>query len=245
MSLQSNRFITFEGCVNFRDLGGYRTNEGRTVRWDRLYRSDALHELTGGDVSRALRRLGLQTMIDLRNHDEVRRDGTGLLKSSGLGYHHFPLLEERGSPPPIAGADVAERLSVTYQWIVHNSGALIADAVTTIADKRGQPAVFHCSAGKDRTGIIAALVLGALGVNQETVMADYLLTNEVITGIHRRVMSMDPRSGLTADTLRAQPVAMEQFLATLDSVHGGPEPYLRRHGVTAESIGRLKSALLD
>lgn len=245
MSQQPKRFITFEGCVNFRDLGGYRTNEGRTVTWDRLFRSDALHELTGGDVSHALRELGLQTMIDLRNHDEVRRDGTGPLKSSGLEYHHFPLLEERGSPPPIAGADVAERLSVTYQWIIHNSGALIADAVTTIADNRGEPAVFHCSAGKDRTGIIAALVLGALGVDQETVMADYLLTNEVITGIHRRVMSMDPRPELTADTLRAQPTAMKQFLTTLGSVYGGPEAYLRRHGVTLESISHLKSGLLD
>ena len=83
MAQQSKRFITFEGCVNFRDLGGYRTNEGRTVTWDRLFRSDALHELTGGDVSRALRELGLQTMIDLRNHDEVRRDGTGPSSRAG------------------------------------------------------------------------------------------------------------------------------------------------------------------
>ena len=241
----SKRFITFEGCVNFRDLGGYRTVEGRTVKWERLFRSDALHELTGDDISKARDELGLRAIVDLRNHDEVKRDGNGALPDSGLDYYHFPLLEERGSPPPIDGADVAERLAITYEWMVHNAGALIAETVTTIAHRCEQSLVFHCSAGKDRTGIIAAILLGTLGVDQDTIMANYLLTNEVVAAIHKRVMVMDPRSELTADTLRAQPVAMSRFLAALHSTYGGPEKYLLGHGVSEESIGLLRHRLLD
>ena len=136
--LAPRRFVPFQGCVNFRDLGGYPTGDGRTVSWNKLYRSDALNELTEEDVARAVGELGIQTMVDLRNHDEVRRDGAGILAESGPDYHHFPLLEKWGEIPPIEGTDLAERLAVTYQWIVQNSGGLIAEAVTTIARNRGK-----------------------------------------------------------------------------------------------------------
>ena len=100
-------------------------------------------------MARAVGELGIQTMVDLRNHDEVRRDGgPEFWRTAAPDYHHFPLLEKRGEIPPIGGADVAERLAVTYQWIIENSGGLIAEAVTTIARKKGRAAVFHCSAGK-------------------------------------------------------------------------------------------------
>ena len=243
--LAPRRFVPFQGCVNFRDLGGYPTGDGRTVSWNKLYRSDALNELTEEDVARAVGELGIQTMVDLRNHDEVRRDGAGILANSGPDYHHFPLLEERGEIPPIGGADVAERLAVTYQWIIENSGGLIAEAVTTIARKKGRAAVFHCSAGKDRTGIIAAMVLGVLGVNQEIVMADYLLTNEVVVDIAGRVTRMQPQSNFNAETLRAQPLAMERVLTTVHCAYGGPEAYLRRHGVPGAVFQSLRAGLLD
>ncbi len=248
---EAQRFIPFEGCVNFRDLGGYPTRDGRTVKWRKLFRSDALNELTPGDVDRALGDLGLGTMLDLRNRDEASRDGTGALPENGLEYHHFPLLEERGEPPPMNGADIAERLSATYQWIIHNSGELLAEAVTVISRSPrfsrgpGSAAVFHCSAGKDRTGIIAALVLGVLGVEHEIVMADYLLTNDVAVDIFRRIRRMQPQYDYTPESLRAHPLAMEQFQETLHSTYGGPEEYLRVHGVTIETVQLLRTVLLD
>ena len=104
-----------------------------------------------------LRNLSLGTIVDLRNHDEATRDGIGVLPANGLDYHHFPLLEERGEPPPMEEADIAERLSATYQWIIHNSGELLAQVVTTIDSSRDNAAVFHCSAGKDRTAAQGAL----------------------------------------------------------------------------------------
>ena len=243
--LAPRRFVPFQGCVNFRDLGGYPTGDGRTVSWNKLYRSDALNELTEEDVARAVGELGIQTMVDLRNHDEVRRDGAGVLADSGPDYHHFPLLEKRGEIPPIGGADVAERLAVTYQWIIENSGGLIAEAVTTIARNKGRAAVFHCSAGKDRTGIIAAMVLGVLGVDREIVMADYLLTNEVVVDIAGRITRMQPQSNFNAETLRAQPLAMERVLTTVHCAYGGPEEYLRRHGVPGPVLQSLRTGLLD
>ena len=245
MPNQAQRFIKFEGCVNFRDLGGYPTRDGRTVKWRKLFRSDALNELTPSDVNRVLEDLGLGTMVDLRNRDEASRDGTGVLPANGLDYHHFPLLEERGEPPPMDGADIAERLSATYQWIIHNSGELLAEAVTIIAASRDNAAVFHCSAGKDRTGIIAALVLGVLGVEHEIVMADYLLTNDVAVDIFQRISRMQPQYDYTPDSLLAHPLAMEQFQDTLHSHYGGPEEYLRSHGVSRDVLQSLRTALLD
>ena len=245
------RFIPFEGCVNFRDLGGYPTRDGRTVKWRKLYRSDALNELTPGDVDRALGDLGLGTMLDLRNRDEASRDGTGVLPENGLDYHHFPLLEERSEPLPMDGADIAERLSATYQWIIHNSGGLLAEAVNVISRSHGNSrndrnaAVFHCSAGKDRTGIIAALVLGVLGVEHEIVMADYLLTNDVAVAIFQRISRMQPQYEYTPESLRAHPLAMEQFQETLHSTYGGPEDYLRSHGVSPDVFQSLRATLLD
>jgi protein tyrosine/serine phosphatase len=251
---EPQRFISFEGCVNFRDLGGYPTRDGRTVKWRKLYRSDALNELTPGDVYRALGELGLGTMLDLRNREEASRDGTGVLPANGLDYHHFPLLEERGEAPPMNGADIAERLSDTYQWIIHNSGEMLAEAVTIISQSPGNPgrpgnrgsaAVFHCSAGKDRTGIIAALILGVLEVEHEVVMADYLLTNDVAVAIFQRIRRMQPQYEYTQESMRAHPLAMEQFQETLHSTYGGPEQYLRSHGVSPDAFQSLRAALLD
>lgn len=245
MTNQAQRFVQFEGCVNFRDLGGYSTSDGRTVKWRRLFRSDALNELTPSDVNRVLEDLSLRTMVDLRNCDEASRDGIGVLPANGLDYHHFPLLEERGESPPMDGTCIAERLSATYQWIIHNSGRLLAEAVTVIAGSRDSAVVFHCSAGKDRTGIIAALVLGVLGVKQEIVMADYLLTNDVAVDIFRRISRMQPQYVYTPESLKAHSLAMEQFQETLHVGYGGPDEYLRSHGVPQDILESLRAALLD
>lgn len=238
------RFIPMTGCVNFRDLGGYRTREGRTVKWRKLFRSDALQELTESDAALGVGELGLTAIVDLRNTGEMQRDGVGPWPEMGVAHHHFPLLDERGVPP-IAGHDVAERLTNTYLWAIRNSGGLIAQAVDTLARANGSGAVFHCSAGKDRTGILAALILELLGVDEETAAADYLLTNEIIDRLVERIHKMEPASQATAESIRAQPVAFERFQAALDAEFGGAEQYLRSHGLSAESIQSLRATLLD
>ena len=257
------RFVPLQGCVNFRDLGGYPGLGGRRVPAGRLFRSDALQDLTPDDASILKDRLGLAAIIDLRNTDEAARDGVGLLPGLGLDYAHFPLLDGRGFPP-IAGhpadgdpgpgqsgagwgrprSDIVERLSDTYLWILDNSGGALAAAVNAIAARLGRPLVFHCSAGKDRTGMVAALLLELLGVAPEIRAVDYLLTNRAVDGILRRIRRMQPDSHATSQSLRAQPLAFQQFQDKLRAEFGGAESYLRRYGVTDATMGRLRRELL-
>lgn len=237
------RWLPIEGCVNFRDLGGYRNRDGRTVRWRRLYRSDALQDMTSDDALYAIKELGIRMVVDLRNSDEAERDGRGTLPGAGAEYRHIPLLEERGFPP-FTGQDVVERLSTTYQWLVHNSGARVATAVNAIAETEGG-VVFHCSAGKDRTGLMAAMLLEVLGVDAETIEADYLLTNEAVEGILRRIQAMQPHASPTTQSLAAQPLALQRFRDTLHREYSGAEAYLRTHGVSDATLASLRRNLLE
>ena len=238
-----SRWLSMQGCVNFRDMGGYRNREGQTVRWRRLFRSDALQDLTPADARFAIGELNIGLVVDLRNSDEAERDGLGPLPDLGADYRHFPLLEERGFPP-FTGGDVVERLSSTYQWLIHNSGPRVAEAVNAIAEAEGA-AVFHCSAGKDRTGLLAALILEVLGVDSETIASDYLLTNEALEGILRRIKVMQPHASPTTQSLAAQPAAFQGFQETLHREYGGAESYLCRHGVSDETLERLRRNLLE
>ena len=237
------RWLPIEGCVNFRDLGGYRNSQGQNVRWRKLFRSDALQDMTPSDAIYATEELGIRLVVDLRNPDEAERDGRGPLPGLGVGYTHHPLLLERGFPP-FTGGDVVERLSSTYQWLIHNSGPRVADAVNAIGGAGGNAVVFHCSAGKDRTGLLAALILEVLGVDGETIIADYLLTNQAVEGILRRIRTMQPDASPTTQSLAAQPLAFQGFQDTLHGEYGGAETYLRRHGVSEETIERLRRNLL-
>ena len=238
------RWLPIEGCVNFRDLGGYRNSQGQTVRWRRLFRSDALQDMTPSDAVYAMEELGIRLVVDLRNPDEAERDGRGPLPGLGATYTHHPLLLERGFPP-FTGGDVVERLSSTYQWLIHNSGPRVADAVNAITDANGSAVVFHCSAGKDRTGLLAAMVLEVLEVDAETIRADYLLTNEAVEGILRRIKAMQPDASPTTQSLAAQPLAFQVFQDTLRGEYAGAKAYLQRHGLSSESLERLRSNLLE
>lgn len=257
------RFVPLRGCVNFRDLGGYPGLGGRRVQTGRLFRSDALQDLTPEDASILQDRLGLAAIIDLRNTDEAARDGVGLLPGLGLDYAHFPLLDGRGFPPiagrpadgnPVPGpsragwgrrrSDIVRRLSDTYLWILDNSGGQLAAAVNAIAARLDRPLVFHCSAGKDRTGMVAALLLELLGVAPEIRAVDYLLTNLAVEGILRRIRRMQPDSHAINQSLRAQPLAFQQFQDRLRAEGGGAASYLRRYGVTDATLVQLRRELL-
>lgn len=239
-----SRWLPVPGCVNFRDLGGYPNRNGQTVRWRCLFRSDALQDIPPDAAPFVSGELDVKLVVDLRNTDEAQRDGRGPLPGMGAQYRHFPLLEERGFPP-FTGGDVVERLSSTYQWLVHNSGPRVAAAVNAIAAADGRAAVFHCSAGKDRTGMLAALILEVLGVDPETIKSDYLLTNQAVDGILRRIKAMQPHASPTTQSLAAQPAAFQRFHDTLHHEYGGAEAYLQRHGVTPETLSQLRRNLLE
>ena len=244
MTEKLERRIPLEGCVNFRDLGGYPTSDGRTVRWRRLFRSDSLSELTEPDVQTIIETLGLVSVVDLRSSGGTN-DGRGLLASSGIGYHQFPLLERRGFLPPTSGEEVEARLTEMYQWLLFNAGTLMAQAFTTMAQPVNHPAVFHCSAGKDRTGVLSATILDVLGVGREDIVADFLKTNEVIDAVLARLHKMPGFEHSTREGIMAPKAAIEKYLDVTQSEFGGSEAYLRHHGVQQNTIDTFRDLMLE
>ena len=147
--------------------------------------------------------------------------------------------------PPGPDEDPVARLNDVYQWIIRNAGARIAESVNILSEVGNLPAVFHCTAGKDRAGILAAMVLGVLGVDRDQIMQDYVLTNEIIDKLGERLRARPGNEHRTLDSFRAQPKAMEMVLDELENEHGGPVGYLQSHGVTDGTIDKLRDALLE
>ena len=244
MSQASDRFVPLQGCFNFRDLGGYPTRDGRTVKWRKLFRSDAIHHMTPDDARYVRQTLGVTTVVDLRNTDEVQRDGRGPMAEASVQFYCIPFLEERGNDPPGPSEDPLVRLAGIYEWIFQNSGSLIATALRKLAADGNLPAVFHCTAGKDRTGVLAALILGILGVDDEEIMGDYILTNQRLDQLSGRLRAIPGNEDRPRESFQAPPKAMEQFLATLRSGYGDATSYVRAHGVAEATISRLRASLL-
>ncbi|MBT97893.1 MAG: hypothetical protein CL902_04615 [Dehalococcoidia bacterium] len=246
MSQDMERRIGLEGAVNFRDLGGYPTTDGRSVKWRRLFRSDSPSSLTDADVQVITGNLGVVSVVDLRsNGGATSNDGRGLLAEAGIGYHQYPFLEGRGALPPTSGEEVDKRLTDMYQWILLNSGGLIAQAFAALAQPVNQPALFHCSAGKDRTGVLAATILDVLGVGREDVVQDFLETNVVIDGILERLKAMPGFAHSTREGIMAPREAIEKYLDVTHSEFGGSEAYLLHHGVQQSVIDGFRESMLE
>ena len=239
------RRIELDGCVNFRDLGGYPTSDGRTVRWRTLFRSDALHALTPGDV-RQLTEIGLSDIVDLRSSFELNNEGRGLLGKEPIAFHHTPLFDgdpQAGNRSAPTNMSLGER----YLGLMFVGQKKIANVVRILAAARGG-AVYHCAAGKDRTGVLSAVLLGALGVPDELIVADYALSAERIDAIIARVMSMkgyeDALRHMPEDTLHAKPETMEKVVSEITARYGSMEGYLRDAGVDDSVLERLRAKCL-
>lgn len=169
--------LAFERLHNFRDLGGLTATDGRTARTVRtgmLYRSDSLGKLAGGDWERFLE-LGIRTVVDLRYPWEIDRKGR-VPEHPSFGYHNFSI-EHRPYNQAALGPeiDTGRYLAERYAEVAHDGAAEIRSTLHTIADAEG-PVVFHCTSGKDRTGLIAALVLDLLGVSEADIVEDFTRT---------------------------------------------------------------------
>ncbi len=240
------RVIDLEGCLNFRDLGGYPTADGRTVRWQQVYRSDALHHLTPADVVRVRDELGIAAVVDLRSTAELRGEGRGPLAAEPIGFHHLPLFDGREArpenwPPIVTLAD-------RYILLAEIAQAPIARLITVLAEAGG-PVVYHCAAGKDRTGVVSAVLLGLLGVRDEVIVADYAATQENLEAIIERLMAakgyQTMLSALPPDTLHAEAETMVAFLASMRERYGSMRGYARAAGVTDALVERLAERLLE
>lgn len=250
--------LALEAAFNFRDLGGYLTADGRVTKWRTLFRADGLHRLTDADLE-VMRDIGLRTVIDLRTADELAERGRFPLDAHPVGYHHVSLMDVIWDPgqAPVedSGAPVADFLLERYIEMIAGAGRRIGDVFAILADPDALPAVFHCAAGKDRTGILAALILSSLGVADRDVVTDYALTGEAVPRMlaaWKAAAAQNPPPGDAgpvaappAAFLAADPNAMARLLALIRAVHGSVRAYVATLGVTAAVLTRLEAALLE
>jgi protein-tyrosine phosphatase len=248
---EPTRTLPLEQIFNFRDLGGYETADGRRTRWRILYRADGLHRLREADLD-AVRRLGLRTVIDLRTPEEIEERGRFPVDDHPVEYHHLSLMDviwdkdDRSAHELSAG----EFLLIRYLEMLSTAEDRVANAFRILAAPGALPGVFHCAAGKDRTGLLAALVLSSLGVDDEQVVADYALSDHSRARLLEWAREADPQiveaiESMPAVFLAADPVAMEDLLALIRQAHGSTREYVMSLGVEDADLARLETALLE
>ena len=243
-----HRLIALEGATNFRDLGGYEALDGRRVRWRRLFRADGLHRLTPGDGA-TLAALGLEEALDMRYGPE-RAGEPALLPDSVASVHiglaaapGASLLETMNLGGVSSAAVAKDWLTRSYAGYPEKYAPACGAILRRLVAEDAPPLLFHCTAGKDRTGFAAAVVLEALGVPRETIMEDYLLTNR-----HWDRGGREPE-GLPREIYEPVFAAREEYLAaswaTLDREHGGLEGWLDKAvGFGEDKRKELKTAML-
>ncbi len=252
----AERKLPLEGPRNFRDLGGYPTADGRRVRWGQVFRADSLAELTDADVA-YLGRLGLARVIDLRGDSEIQERPNRLAGRSGFSYVQLAIGEGDLSPAEWARKfEAGEFGEIDASWLVRGylrtldeRGPRVGAVLRALAEE-ASPAVFHCTAGKDRTGMVSALLLLLLGVPREVVIGDYsltaLYTDNRIPAADQWFAERGIEPERAAHVLSARREAMEETLAHLDAKHGGAERFAREQaGLEAREIDALRMWLLE
>jgi protein-tyrosine phosphatase len=244
------RCVDFDGAHNFRDLGGYRSRLGGTTRWGRLYRAGSLDRMTAADIDR-YRSLGIAVAIDLRNEDERRR------VPDPVDSLHVPIMNRlmQVRERPDFGALVERDHGVAFMrdmnlGLLEHAGDEIGRVVAIIADRAPDPVMFHCTAGKDRTGLISALLLEVLGVERADVIEDFRLSERYSGRMEEshgfvRMIEYGVAPEAAAGAFGAPPEMLAGVLDELDVRYGGAEQYLRRHArVSDERITSLRHTLL-
>jgi len=245
-----SRHIEFESVLNFRDLGGYRTRAGRMVAWRRLFRSGELHHMTKHDITRLREELGLRSVIDLRNDEQLELHGVGPLDEVGIKYFNIPFIldiDKDKEREVLRESSNAGEVSLYY--IKHKDyGKRIIEALEIIAEPDNHPLVFHCNAGKDRSGILAAIVLGILDVADEDIIRDYTLTTPYMKDYIER-WDNDPEAAevhrsLPGYLFKALPASMALILSSLRQEYGSIREYMEAQRTSVLLFNRLERALL-
>ncbi len=240
--------IELEGACNFRDLGGYATSFGGPVRLGRVFRSDGLHRLAARDVDR-LESLGIGLVFDLRSRLELDADGIGDFAGRDGRHVHVPLLEVSlnvfDGRIDWENVDLGER----YVEMLRTGGAAIAAILAQAAEVSGPAIVFHCTGGKDRTGVVSAVLLRALGVSDDDIVADYACSEVYLGGFLERYREAMETEGMDPEAIAyvtsSPPDRMRHTLAQFDRIWGSAERYLAEIGLAEATLEALRGALIE
>ena len=241
------RRVALDGAANFRDVGGYRTSDGRTIRWRSVFRADNLSHLSGPDRA-VVRALGIKTVIDLRTVAEVEMERFPV-DEVPIRFHHLPLIAElptfddfRNSGPAALGRH--------YLDLARRSGKEIAESLRIVAEPCSRPVVVHCAAGKDRTGVVVAILLALLGVPDDTIADDYARSAEAMEALLARLLERVPEHaeeirGVATTVSSATPANIRALLGGLREEHGSIEEYADAYGAGEAVVSALREGLLE
>lgn len=240
----ANRRLPLNGTFNVRDVGGYPTADGGVTRPRTLLRGDALHRLD--DEARAvLAELRLRTVLDLREEFEVRLSPDAL-DGTGCAVLRLPVFRVTGDSFGVA----PENLEAVYDAMVDRHGAAVTEAVAALAAPGALPALVHCSAGKDRTGVVTAVVLALAGVADDVIAEDYHLTASFLAlefthAVEQLKASTGLGQQLNGAALACPPELILRTLARMREAHGSVEGFLLAHGMAPEAIAALREAMVE
>jgi protein-tyrosine phosphatase len=239
----TNRELRLDVAYNVRHIGGYRTHDGRTTS-ESVVRAASLHRLTDAGV-RSLAETGVTTVVDLRSTVERERDVTPDLGGVGLKHVIAPVFEQDQSP--VGLADEFPGYAVVYQRMLETGRKAYRTLFEVIGDSKGR-VLFHCAAGKDRTGVAAALMLSLAGVGDETIVEDYALSGELLAPLMTEWLPRMAKRGIDesrAQQLMASPRGdMVSTLGHISAVYGSPAGYMESIGLSPESISALRARLV-
>lgn len=252
------RHLQFEKVRNFRDLGGYRALDGRSVRWGVLYRSGSLHKSSATDI-RKLTSLNLSMVISFRAEHEMEREPNKL--PEGVRFVNLPMEdistkvwhEARDEMVKnMKTLDAAEYMIATNTELATKFTPGYKQFYHELLMSNGNPVLFHCAAGKDRTGFAAATLLRILGVPQNVVMQDYLLTNKYLLDAYKwnLLLAGMMKGRRFADGIRGFMRADERYLSAafdaLERNYGSFENYVHDGlGLSEHDVKQLKNLYLD
>ncbi len=250
MTSSNTRHLALEGAYNVRDLGGYETTDGRTTRWRTFLRSDLMDKLTANDQEMLLG-LGIKSVIDLRRARELDETPNVFRDNQRVNYLHHNMagdghLSHEGEPEVDTQA---ERVRLGYGRFLDQRQEAIKAILGALSEPDNQPAIFHCAAGTDRTGVVSALLLALAGVPDETIGNDYALSADALFARYEVEGPPESYTGeLTLEGVRdgyAIGEGMVLLMQYLRDGYGGAESYARHFGLTDTQIANIRSALIE
>ena len=246
--MDPKRHLDLEGADNVRDLGGYRTRDGRSTRWQRFLRADSLHRLSPADEA-VLLDYGVQIIIDLRRTEEIEKEPNVFARSPAVEYHHLDFFgdENLEFEPLPEGTESSRRHAHDHCSCLDKCQVALGRILGALADEGNQATLFHCASGKDRTGLISVLLLGLAGVPEETVAADYSLTARYMLGYYLALPDADPeiRTWMDFEHTLCPPETILLVMDHLERNYGGVEGYLQTVGLSGDKIDQLRDRLVE